>query len=210
MEDRFYIQSSFGVLELTATTEISVSTNNSVTKHKLESGVDVADHVVNENVTVTLNGVISDIKRYSSGNSDASSLNVQDYYNLLTQIRDSKQPFTVVYDVRFPALKNCVFTAVNKVRTSETGTGYRVTISITQLRLSERSEQTVRRDNQANPNLTQSETGSRNSETETRVTATAGVTLVTGGRQWVINESPEGASWSEDLVTVDPEEEDGG
>ena len=85
-----YIDSpTFGILELTATTDINIQRPNSVTKHPLESGDTVTDNVVNQNIMISFDGMISEIKVSLL---DLETLEikrtVKDYMGTLSRLRD--------------------------------------------------------------------------------------------------------------------------
>lgn len=184
----FYIDSpEYGVLELTSTTSIKVVDTTTLAKHKLESGREIVDNAVNNNKQISFNGIISQIRKLSVGLSDArgNQINnsgnidpVQKYINTLYKIRDEKLSFSVIYDSRFPAAKDCMITSLTKDRDSSTGTSYNISLSLEQYRFSTAANITVERDNQVNPDLTQDVTNSDGSNTEE---AGPALTLLGGG-----------------------------
>lgn len=172
----FYIDSpEYGILELTSTATVKVVDTTTPTKHKLESGEEIADHLVNNNREISFNGLISDIRKITVGLSDArgststsssASDPVSQYIDTLYRIRDRKLKFNVIYDSRFPSASNCVVTSITKERNAATGKGYDITLAIEQLRFGSAANITVERDNQANPDTTQEVTNTDGSNTE--------------------------------------------
>ena len=163
----FYIDSpTFGILELTATTDINIQRPNSVTKHPLESGDTVTDNVVNQNIMISFDGMISEIKSLPLGprNLRNQQRTVRDYIGTLSRLRDSKELFTVFYDTRFEPFRNCVIRSVDESRNASTGTAYNIKLAFEQVRLSARAELVeVRR--QTAPNVTSEQTSASNTTT---------------------------------------------
>lgn len=219
-QEHFYMDTSLGVLELTATTEIQVTDGATITRHTLEDGSEIADHIVNENSKISFTGVISDIKRITSGDRavslssdvefrDKDQLNVQEWIELLSQIRRSKERFSVVYDSRLGVIPDCVLTSVTKSRNSSTGTGYNINIAFEQIRVVARATTSVRRDDQLSPDESQDKSNSQDSSTRRVTLSTAGVgfDIVVGGKgSYVV---PEDGGAFEPLTPVDEENPDG-
>jgi hypothetical protein len=180
----FYIDSpSEGILELTATTDIQVDERSTPTKFRLETGETITDNVVNENITVTFSGVITNIARLTqpSNQNDSKVAEVftdpvQGYITALRRIKARKELFKVRYDSRFPAADNCVITNVSLVRNAETGLGYNIALSFEQVRISGRAKTSEIRQIQRSADDTQSETnsGANNQERANRVVITSG------------------------------------
>lgn len=141
---RWYIQSSLGILEMTSTTDITISETSHVTQHPLESGIDAADHIINKNRVVNFNGIISNIRRISHTQEENpqqdNQKDVSEYLDLLTEIRDSRELFTVYYDEGQPPAENCFFTSVNYTSNKNLHQAYRLTLSFEQFRISERAK----------------------------------------------------------------------
>ena len=167
----FWLIASDGILELTSTSEVQINYPNTVTKHKMESGATATDHIINENMEVSFSGVISEIRRINfspNDNADQKVVvgtqqdfqqSVQDYITMLEKIRDSKTLFSLFYDDRLPAADNCLLSNVRLIRDSSLGTSYKVSIDISQIRLSARAK-TVELKKQTSPNDTGSLTSS--------------------------------------------------
>lgn len=216
MAHRFYIDSSIGILELTSTTEINVNETSNVTKHPLEDGSEISDHLVNNNRSISFSGLISDIRRLSGGDdkdtSDGTtaykSRNVREYYDLLQKLRDSKKRFSVIWDIRFPIATDCVITSVGLVRNKDTGTGYNISLAFEQVRVVKRATETVRYADQRDPDESQGRSNSSNTETERRVTGSSEAHIAAGlqGKEvprFLSNEDPRGSTF----IPFQPREE---
>ena len=171
----FYIQSqTYGILELTATSDIEVIDNSTVTKHRLETGEFISDNVVNESKKIRFSGLISEIRRITSaGNhnglipkdgSATTQRNVEDYIRTLGELRNSKELFKVHYDTRLIIVDNCLLTNLTLNRNVNTGTGYDVKLSFQQVRLSAGAS-FIELPVQENPDLNQPETSTSDNNT---------------------------------------------
>lgn len=140
---RFYIDSSLGILEMTATSEVRVNEVSQVSQHPLESGIEAADHIINNNRVISFNGIISNIRRISAQEEENPQLDnqrdVADFLDLLTEIRDSKELFTVHYDEEQAPAENCFFTTVDYNSNKNLHRAYRLSLSFEQFRISERA-----------------------------------------------------------------------
>lgn len=209
MAHRFYIDSSIGILELTSTTEINVNETSNVTKHPLEDGSEISDHIVNNNRSISFSGLISDVRRLSGGDENVTSdstpsntsKDVREYYDLLQKLRDSKERFSVIWDIRFPTATDCLITSVNLVRNKDTGTGYNISLAFEQVRVVKRATEEVRRADLRDPDESQGRSNSSNTETERRVTGTFGfqaaVNLLPESEvpRFLSNEDPRGSTF---------------
>lgn len=149
--ERIYIDAgSLGILELTVTTSISVSSDMEVTQHPLEFSEEIADNVVNKNKQITFSGMISDVKSYKPSDldfldailpsfltQDTNELDVQGYLTKIEQLKDSKELFSIIFDTRLfgEGLQNCVFNTFTYEKDSGIGSAYFVTLGVTQIRL---------------------------------------------------------------------------
>lgn len=208
MAHRFYIDSSIGILELTSTTEINVNETSNVTKHPLEDGSEISDHIVNNNRSISFSGLISDVRRLSGGDENVTSdgtpanasKDVREYYDLLQKLRDSKERFSVIWDIRFPTATDCLITSVNLVRNKDTGTGYNISLAFEQVRVVKRATEEVRRADLRDPDESQGLSNSSNTETERRVTASSEAHIAAGlqGKEvprFLSNEDPRGSTF---------------
>lgn len=89
-----------------ALTDKQIQYDNDITKHPVEAGSDITDHVVNKNTKIQMVGVITNtpveglIDSISQNREVEESGNrVQQAYDLLKELRQSKRPFTVVTEV---------------------------------------------------------------------------------------------------------------
>lgn len=162
----FYIDTSEGVFELTSTSSIRVVESSRATDHPIEDGERATDNIVNENLSVTFDGVISDIKRISTDEED-NQRSVEDFILSLRKVRNNKELFTLYYDDReFGVAENCLITNVQYERQAREGRGYKVNLSFKQLRVVEQANVTTTLDNQTDPDKTQGKTDSSGNNTE--------------------------------------------
>ncbi len=171
----FYMDTSEGILELTATTEVQVVENSSPTRHPLEDGESAVDNMINQNATIRFSGVLSNITSISPSFGVVSLLfseeeqeepTVEGVLTSLRKIRQNKERFTVYYDERLPPAENCVITSLNISTNKEYYLSYLVELEFEQLRVVPRAETSVSRDDQKSPDDSQNKTSSDGSNTE--------------------------------------------
>jgi hypothetical protein len=172
---------------LSSTSDCTVSYPTTTTSHKVESGSRVIDNTTNNNVTITFNGVISQVATlslidvvYARGVEIVPS-----FIEAIKTIRNNKESVTVSVDERFESFSGCVITDFETNRTASTGLGYSVRISFEQNRKAERASVTVERDVQAIPDVTESKTNSEGGNTETKPSGT----LLIQGTNFVLTPS---------------------
>lgn len=129
----FYIKTKNNdVYELTATTDVTFSHRNTNTKYPVESGASITDHVIVENSTFTLSGVITEVVNL---NKSSPQKGIREYIEGLDALRKSKQPFTVFLDNKLKPYKNCLFTEFSGSKGVMEGLGsWRLNLSIEQVR----------------------------------------------------------------------------
>lgn len=129
----FYIKTKNNdVYELTATTDVTFSHRNTNTKYPVESGASITDHVIVENSTFTLSGVITEVVNL---NKSSPQKGIREYIEGLDTLRKSKQPFTVFLDNKLKPYKNCLFTEFSGSKGVMEGLGsWRLNLSIEQVR----------------------------------------------------------------------------
>lgn len=166
---------------LSATTDIRINKPSKVTSHPVVRGEDAVDNIVNSNVTITFDGVITDIQTIvvdtqdgsefiqqgagSTGLSSRSTL-VREFVTNIDRIRESKQLVTVFYDSNLEAFRDCAITSFELSKDFTVANGYRVTLMFEQVRLISPATVTISRDDQTEPDVTQSRTNSGGSNTE--------------------------------------------
>lgn len=154
---QFFIEfeSESGVVEyyeLSVTTDVIINYAGNPTQHPVEDGTVITDQIQNQNVSLSFQGLITDIKNVTLGpiitrpqgqNQQLvtqAQRSVADNLEGLVRIRNSRSLVTVYYDFRQPPLENCAFTSLNFERDAGTGTSYRASISFQQVQLSERAK----------------------------------------------------------------------
>jgi len=137
--------------ELSVTTDVNLSYMGNPTQHPVEDGTVITDQIQNRNVSLSFQGLITDVKNITIGPIIASTddqnqqlitqsqRSVEDNLEGLVRIRNSRRLFSVYYDFRQPPVDNCVFTNLSFDRDPETGGAYRASMDFQQVQLSERA-----------------------------------------------------------------------
>ena len=105
---------------------------------------------------------------------------VRDFVEAIDSIRVNKELVTVFYDDNLQAFQNCIITQFDLSKNKEVRSGYNVTLTMEQVRLTEPVEVTVTADEQADANVTQAQTRSEGSNTEQVPTQSIGLQLASG------------------------------
>lgn len=135
-------------ISMDATTNVTPSFNSRITKHPVERQASMADHIVNENVTLTMSGYISNAPLQGQVNKSSlvdSTTNLDPEaptydaqrgkraYNALLKLRTDRIPFTVVTEMA--SYENCFFTSLTLPRDVSNSEGLQVEATIEQLRI---------------------------------------------------------------------------
>lgn len=141
-----YVGESF--IPLDATVEVTAVFTSKITKHPVERQSTIADHIVNENVTLSMSGFISNaplagqvnlgslVDTGSNLDPEAPTYDPQRAkraYNALLKIRADKIPFSVVTEMA--VYDNCFFTSLTLPRDVGNSEGLMIEASIEQLRI---------------------------------------------------------------------------
>lgn len=104
------------------------------TEYPVESGATITDHVTNSPVTLALEFVVSDTPIGAAAASRAAGVvPSSEARQVLTALRDSRRPFTVVTGVR--SYESMVFTSLSFPRDGKTGAALRGTASLKRIEL---------------------------------------------------------------------------
>ena len=145
---QYYIQAGSTIYELDATTSISQDQKGTPTNNVVESGAALTDHYVNNPVSFSMEGVISDVKSISA----SSNRSTQDFIQGLTKIKNNKELFTFFFGLDVGAYENCVFTSLTISQDKKNGvargstSSYRIRATIQQIRLARKVRITQDRD----------------------------------------------------------------
>lgn len=121
-------------LELDATILESPEYTSTPTRNTVESGADITDHVVNEPVQLSLEGIVTNspigimqsLRALTSGNA------WQDALNFLLKLRDDRLPFDFVGGLQ--VYKNMIITSFNPSRTPKTGAALEFKMTMKQIK----------------------------------------------------------------------------
>lgn len=154
------------IVELTCSTDISVSNQNDVTQNPVESGSNIVDHVRNNPTKISIRGRITDIVNYSLDYFLPPSTIIKE----MEKLWRARIPFTVNLDDSLDVYNNCVFSNYSVSQSSGMGTSWDVSIDIQQIRvtesatLSEFPEQSENTENQHAAKSQQSDSSTEESE----------------------------------------------
>lgn len=143
----YYIQEVLtgAIFELTATTEVQISSVGDLTEFPLEDGSDASDNFVSKGRDITFSGVITSIN-----SSDGDLLPIA-FFRLLDSIKKAKGLFNVYYHPEAPAINNCALVSLSA--TQDTTNGYislgshslKVTFTAKEVRFASRGELAVKK-----------------------------------------------------------------
>lgn len=94
--------------EMDATTSVQPSMDNEITKHPVELGSEITDHVVNKNKSFSVEGVVTNAPVFVSRKNiiEGQGRRTEVAYKALEELRDKRTPFTLVTEFR--SYPNCV------------------------------------------------------------------------------------------------------
>lgn len=100
-----------------AMVEKEIKFENDITKHPVERGSDITDNVVNQNTALKVKGYITNSPIEGLLDSLAQNREVEDVgnrvqqaYDLLKELRNSKRPFTIITEL--DTFRNCVINSL--------------------------------------------------------------------------------------------------
>lgn len=121
------------VFQLTCTTDFKVVYPSEVSSHPVVDRREVTDNYIRKNVTVTVNGLLSEIKNYLMSRNEKPQRSVRESLDFLLRIRDNGETFTLHLEDQLKPLVDCVFTSLTFNKESSYGSSYDVTIEIKQI-----------------------------------------------------------------------------
>lgn len=148
-----------GEVELDARLSENHRFRSIVTRHPIESGGKVSDHIINEPEDITMTGFITNspvriggkigqsIVDSLSSDQNSGDDKVQEAFTTLTSLRDEKIPFTVVTGLK--VYRNLVFSSLEFPIDNRTGDSLRFISTMTRIPIV--SSQTVPVENLADP-----------------------------------------------------------
>ena len=154
------------ILEMASNDKISITDLSDITQHKMEVGADVGDNVVLKNKVLRFSGLVSNIRSFyisrsssstnqgTSGNIKRDQKLVSEYFQLLKDIRDSREVVAVAFDPQIDGggLQDCLIKEVSYRREPKLGDAYMVDMTVEQIRRTSAATFNQRRE-QSNPEL---------------------------------------------------------
>lgn len=141
----FYLEMQDGsIYKLDCSETFTFSESGSLTEYQIESGATVSDHYVNENMELSLSGVISDTKMQSS----ASKMTTDEFISGMFKHKQSGKTFKVYYRAEVSSLErffdNVLMTNLSFNQDSSKGYvagnyAYAVSISMKQIKFAQRA-----------------------------------------------------------------------
>lgn len=121
-------------LELDATIMEAPEFTSKPTSNEVESGADITDHVTNDPVTLTIEGVVtnSPIGILQSLRAIASANAWQDAYNFIKQLRENREPFDFVGGLQ--VYESMIITSFSPTRTPRTGEALEFRMTMKQIK----------------------------------------------------------------------------
>lgn len=146
----YEIDSQQKLFSFDSTSEIVLSDSGSVTSYRVETTESVSDHYVNNNVTVSLTGRISDIKSLTKREDDTNTYNsTQQFISELRALKHRAIPFKVYLGSNFGSVEKCVFESLEISQGGSNGTrvisktkevsAFRISFTAKQIRFGKRA-----------------------------------------------------------------------
>lgn len=128
-----------------STATIRVSQTGTATSFPVEGGEDVSDHYVNNNTTISFDGIISDVKSIRREASEKYNKSTATFIRGLEALKKSKTPFKIHISNTLDAIDTCVFENLqfeqNKTQGNSGGiNAFRISFSAKQIRFAERAQ----------------------------------------------------------------------
>lgn len=120
--------------EMDCTTQITPMMDNKLTKHPVEAGSNITDHVVIENNRFSIEGVITNAPVFVAQKNilGETGKRTQIAYDALEELRNSRSTFTLVTE--FKSYPNCVITSLTMEKDG-TFDALKVKVDIEQIRV---------------------------------------------------------------------------
>ncbi len=147
MPRAFYIRvpSSGVILSFDCVENSTIDANSTLTEYFVEAGSKQADHVVNDNISFSVDGVITDVKTPTSYN----TMRTDEWIDYLFTLRDEKIPFDYYYrdssNYGSVVFSDLYFTAVKLSNDSQYGLAvngyysYKVSLQFKQIQYAEKA-----------------------------------------------------------------------
>lgn len=123
---------------LSCTSALDVRYSGRATTNPVESRANISDHYVKDNMSISFDGVITNIKNISLPDNQQRS--VEENISKLENLWLTGEPFTVYWREGEQPYKNFVFSSLSLTKQSGSGTSYRANLQMTQIQISEQAE----------------------------------------------------------------------
>ena len=148
----YYIRTVDNILySMDSTTAMSYKITGRATSFPVESGASLADHYVNNNVVVSVTGVITDIESLTT--SEDNDRPTEGFIESLKTLKESGIPFTAFVGSKLKELPNCVFRDLNVSQGDTNGVrrianggvfaSYAISMTFEQIRIADRARETT-------------------------------------------------------------------
>jgi len=146
-----YIQQGNDILELSVTTNMTITETSDVTQHPVEAGSDIADNIVNRNRKFSYKGLVTNVKSYVisytaldslgaalTGSSKPNQKDVGSFFKTLKTIRDRRDVVKLWHDSNVDAegVEDCVITNITYSTEPTLGGAYMVDLQLEKVRKS--------------------------------------------------------------------------
>lgn len=118
------------VIELDTSTGLTYNYPSKVTQFPVETEESISDHIINENFTLAIEGLVSDSDIRVT---ESSGSRVKNAFQGLVALRESKQPFTVVTGLKI--YDNMLFTELDFAFSQESGDSLPIRMTLTQIQV---------------------------------------------------------------------------
>jgi len=160
--------------QLTCTTDFTITHSGTASSHPTVDRKTISDSYINQSVTISCNGVVSNIVNLSL---DKIQRTVGDNVNSIVALKETGNPFTIHYDsqVSGEGLTNCVFTSLTFTKGSGYGTSYDVSFTAQQILKSSKVsiiDEEFKQDSKVNSQSSGKSTSGNTATTEVRSNST--------------------------------------
>jgi hypothetical protein len=165
------------VFQLTVTTDFKIDYPSEVSSHPVVDRREVSDNYIRKNITVTVNGMLSNIKNYLLSANKKPQRDVSESLNFLTRLREKGETFTLHLEDQLDPLVDCVFTSLVLNKESSFGSSYDISIEIKQIIPSKQVSLSLERFIQSNNDQSGSKTSGAGAATKELKSESLGVLL---------------------------------
>ncbi len=120
-------------LVLDATLDVNPRFSNTVTKHPIETGSTITDHVFKNNTVIDVNGLITNNSIGNSFEDDYRFNRLQTVHDLLVSLHDSRQVISI--SSQYKVYSNCIITSLSIPRNAQIGDSLSVSITLEQIQI---------------------------------------------------------------------------